>query len=349
VPAFPHGPAHSALCAIAVAFFGLVASPALAAKTDVLVLRNGDRITGEVDVLERGKLQFKTDDVGTIEVEWDKVVSVSAKALFDVDDLDGGRYVGALEPGPVPGQLSVASGGRSVLLTVSEIASIRRIGATFWQRLDGSVDAGASYTSASEIFTLDVAAAVRTEHPGYEVAAEGASTLTTQPEEEDTRRSEVGVAYRRRFPRRWLALSGARLEQNRELGFDLRSSATVGAGRYLVRQQRQRLLTGLGVSLNREEPVEGEGSTNVELTAVLSYDVVSYDSPKVDVSIGAMGFASLTDSGRWRFEADFNLKRELVKDFYVTLRGYESYDSRPATADAASNDYGITFALGWSF
>jgi hypothetical protein len=31
------------------------------------------------------------------------------------------------------------------------------------------------------------------------------------------------------------------------------------------------------------------------------------------------------------------------------LRGYESYDSRPATEGATRNDYGVTFALGWSF
>jgi hypothetical protein len=349
VPALPPRPEPLAFGPILAAFVALLASPALAARTDVLVLRNGDRLTGEVDVLERGKLQFKTDDMGTLQIEWDKVVSVSASARFDVDDLDGGRYVGSLEPGPRPGEVKLASGGTSVVLTMSEIARIRRIGSTFWRRLDGSVDAGASFTSASELFTLDVAASVGAEKPGYEVVAEGTSTLTTQPDVEDTRRSELSLAYRRRFPQRWLALGGARLEQNRALGFDLRSSATVGAGRYLVQEQRQRVLAGLGVSLNREEPVEGEGSTNVELTAVLSYDVASYDFQKVDVSIGAMGFASLTDSGRWRLELDARLKRELVKDFYATLRGYESYDSEPATADAAKNDYGLTFALGWSF
>ena len=44
----------------------LLASPALAAKTDVVVLRNGDRLTGEVQQLERGRLQLKTDDLGTV-------------------------------------------------------------------------------------------------------------------------------------------------------------------------------------------------------------------------------------------------------------------------------------------
>jgi hypothetical protein len=47
-----------ALAPIVFALIGvaLAGSPALAAKTDVIVLKNGDRLTGEVDQLERGKL-----------------------------------------------------------------------------------------------------------------------------------------------------------------------------------------------------------------------------------------------------------------------------------------------------
>ncbi len=58
-------------------------------------------------MLERGKLQFKTDDMGTLQIEWDKVASVTAKAQFDCDDVGGRRYVGSLEPGPQPGELRI--------------------------------------------------------------------------------------------------------------------------------------------------------------------------------------------------------------------------------------------------
>ncbi len=101
--------------------------------------------------------------------------------------------------------------------------------------------------------------------------------------------------------------------------------------------------------MNRERPVEGETTTNVEAAAVLAYDRYSHDFPKVDVSLDVAGYASLNDGGRYRLEVEGQLKRELVKDFYATLRGYESYDSRPATEGALRNDYGLTFALGWSF
>ena len=85
------------------------------------------------------------------------------------------------------------------------------------------------------------------------------------------------------------------------------------------------------------------------MVALVAYDRFSYDFPKVDISVTLAGFASLNNGGRYRLEADAQLKREIVRDFHATLRGYESYDSRPATEGARTNDYGVTFALGWSF
>jgi len=342
---------HAASRVIALLSLGLLGTPAYAAKTDVVVLKNGDHLTCEVQRLERGRLQVKTDDMGTVEIEWDKVASVTATAPFDVDDLRGHRYMGSLSPAPGAGmgQLVIAWGGHTESVDLLNVVRIRRLDTTFWGRLAGSLDVGASYTSATSLFKLDVAGNLAVERPGHQLALDASSTITSQPGIEDTRRSNLALAYSRRFEDRWVALAQARLEQNRELGFDLRSSAAGGGGRYLAQSGRDQLLAGLGLSVNRERPTEGESTTNLEAMVVLSYDRFSYDFPKVDVTMAMVGFASLTEGGRYRVELDARLKRELVKDFYATLRGYESYDSRPATEGAPTSDYGITFALGWSF
>jgi hypothetical protein len=327
----------------------LVASPALAAKTDVVVLKNGDRLTGEVQQLERGYMRLKTDDLGTVEIEWDKVASVSATAPFAVDDLSGARYMGSLVPAAAAGRLRIVWADRSDEVDLSSIVRMRRLDTSFWRRLDGSLDAGASYTSASELFTLDVAGRIGVQRPGHAVQADASSTLTSQPGVDDTRRSSLSIVYERRYANRWVALGQGKLEQNRELGYELRGSIAAGGGRYLAQSRRDELLVGAGLSVNRERPTEGEETTNAEAVALLTYDRFSHDFPKVDVSVSLAGFASLTEGGRYRLELAARLKRELVKDFYATLRGYESYDSRPATEGAPTDDYGLTFALGWSF
>jgi len=327
----------------------LPAAAAAAPKTDVVVLRNGDRLTGEVEQLERGRLRLKTDDLGTVEIEWDKVQSVAASAPFDVDDLRGNRYLGSLSPAPAAGQMLISWRGATDTVMLRDVVRLRRLAMSFWKRLDGSLDVGASYSSASQLFTLDFSAGVGVERPGYEVSAASSATLTSQPGVDETRRSLASVVYARRFPNRWLALVKGQVEQNRELGFELRGSAAAGGGRYLIQSRRDKFLATLGLSVNRERPLEGETTTNVEPVATLGYDRFSYDYPKVDISLAVAGYASLNDGGRYRVDLQGQVKRELLKDFYASLRGYESYDSRPATEGGPGNDYGVTFALGWSF
>ena len=52
----------------------LMSIPALARdKTDVVILKNGDRVTGEIKSLDRGKMSLSTDHMGTIQIEWEEV------------------------------------------------------------------------------------------------------------------------------------------------------------------------------------------------------------------------------------------------------------------------------------
>src|SRR6185503_19458291 len=116
-------------------------TPAHAQKTDIVTLGNGDRITGEVSSLNRGQLQYKTDDQGTIYIEWDKVATVTSTAQFEVGTSDGQRFVGSLgsEPGRV--LLVVATTGTERLL-MTDVTVITKIGRSFWAKLDGSIDVG---------------------------------------------------------------------------------------------------------------------------------------------------------------------------------------------------------------
>lgn len=54
-------------------FLLFLQSVAFAAKTDIVILQNGDRTTGEIKELKFGKLKYGTDNAGTISFEWDKI------------------------------------------------------------------------------------------------------------------------------------------------------------------------------------------------------------------------------------------------------------------------------------
>ena len=97
-------------CAIAL-LGGLWGLPASAAKTDVVVLLNGDRITGEVKELAYGQLKFSTDDMGTLYIEWSKIASLTTAQQLQVELADGRRVFGqAPEAGVSRGALSLRGG-----------------------------------------------------------------------------------------------------------------------------------------------------------------------------------------------------------------------------------------------
>jgi hypothetical protein len=274
---------------------------------------------------------------------------VTAAATFEVEDLAGGQYFGALAPGDAEGRINVVSAAGGWPIEILRVARIQRLGATFWQRLDGSIDAGVSYTSSSELLKLDLAGRVSLNRPGHEFALDASSTMTRQPDVEDTRRNSLTASYGRRFPDRWMAFGQGQLEQNRELGFDLRSSLTAGGGRYLVQRRSLDMQGLLGLRVNRETPIDGESATTVEGAIAFTFDRFSHDFPTIDVYATFAAFASLDDWGRTRLEVDARFKREVLRDFTVSLRVYESYDSRPPTEGAEHHDFGGSFALGWTF
>jgi hypothetical protein len=94
------------LIAVAAAI-GLAGTALAAPKTDVIVLVNGDRLTGEVKGLERGKLSFKTDATGTIQVEWNKVASLWSDQYLQVELTSGLRYAGRAPQHDQEGQLLI--------------------------------------------------------------------------------------------------------------------------------------------------------------------------------------------------------------------------------------------------
>ena len=70
------------------------ATPLPAQKTDVVVLPNGDRITGEIKGVSRGKLDYSTDDAGRISIEWEKIVRVTSRQSYEVTLRSGQRLFG---------------------------------------------------------------------------------------------------------------------------------------------------------------------------------------------------------------------------------------------------------------
>lgn len=322
--------------------------PALAADTDLVVLRNGDRIHGEIKRLQFGRLELSTASMSTIYVEWDKVVGLVSPNFFEVETRDGARYYGSLES-DVPGTLGVALEGTTTPLDVASVVRIRRIKESFWDRLDGSISLGASYTRSSEIGQGSLSVDIGTRRPKFEVNLSFDTTVTVQPNEPDKSRTAGAAAYNKLLRNRWYIPASVRFERNTDLGLDLRASVAGGLGRYLVQSNRSLLGAGAGLVANNENPVEGDSTQNIEAFFGVSYEYFTYDTPKTNFDTAFVLYPSLNVGGRYRTELDLSVSREIVSDFTVGVTVYDSYDSKPPGGSSSGHDLGISLTVGWTF
>ncbi len=332
-------------------------SPLLAQKTDLVTLLNGDKITGEIKRMERGRLQYSTDDMGTLNIEWEKIEQLTSTAHFEVELRSGVRYFGAFEPGADPGVVIVALEGRDTL-SIASIVRITPIESSLWEGLEGFVDLGFSYTQANKATTSSSSARVRFRGRRWGGTLEGGSYFQSQEDVETTSRGDVSFSLERFFGQRgWSALLFASGEQNDELNLALRSNFGVSWSRLLVQSNSSLLQIGTGVVLNNERFEADVGtfgsdttSRSAEAVFQLEWAVFRFDSPELDVLTTIDIYPSITDFGRVRSDGDLRVQYEVINDFFVGFTVFAKLDSRPPTVDDAGNtDFGAELSVGWSF
>lgn len=334
-------------------------------KTDVIVLVNGDRLTGEIKSLDRGKLSFSTDDMGTIRIEWLKIVSVESRQVFEVETEGFRRFYGSLVPASEEGWLAISGDDMAYNLQINRVVRITPLRGSFWRRLKVSLDAGYSFTSAhsQQQMTLGSEISYRTERYLRQL---NVSTFYTDREgEESTSRSLASFNYARFFKDRPRAFFTGltSLEQNDELGLDRRATAGIAVGRHAV--QTNQVLLGLlgGLTVTQESFTGSTGddlgwddgvensADDYNLDALLAMDisVVRWDDPELDFSTTLSLFPSLTSWGRLRARLDSRLRYEVFSDFFVGLSGFLDYDNEPPVEGVENTDFSVSLTVGWTF
>jgi len=337
---------HVAVLALLVALIPVYAHARQ--KTDLVFLKNGDRMTGEIKQLSRGILQLKTNDIGTLNIEWEDVDSLSSVYQFRIEDGLGDKYFGSIFLHH-NGMLEVIHEGASVMTSGIGVVEITPLEASFWQRLDGSISIGFSYTKATSIAQLNSDFNVRYRTPLRQIILDASNIATSQDDEESTRREDLSLTYNRLFKGRWFATVAGGAQTNDELGLDLRVLFAPGAGLDLVQTNHNTMTATAGLSANREWSANSDGAYNLETFLGLEHSLFRYDYPKTDITLDATVYPSLTTSKRYRTEIDVSASREIVKDLTIVLTFYHSYDSHPLDPDAHKTDYGLVSSLGWTF
>ena len=316
-------------------------------KVDAVHLRNGDRLTCEIKKLQVGVLTISTDPLGTASVHWAEVAWLESPRNFDVTLGSGQQYFGTLMTSS-PGQMVMGlDGGGTVTLMLADLIALVPIGASFWSRVDGNVDAGFSYTQANNEthLTLNATAAYRGQK--YEFNNSLASQVTTSDVAERVKRNTISLTGRRSFDNHWYMIGWNQYQQNQELALDLRVIAGGGVGRDLV-HTNHRLWSTYGGLVYSHEQFSGEpADQSLEAAVGGQFDFFTPGKEDFKITNGIVSYFNLARK-RVRIEMQNAWRHEFLKDFYWSLNAFDSFDGDPPD-EQKRNDFGVSFTLGWKF
>jgi hypothetical protein len=324
-------------------------TPAFAQKTDVIVLFNGDRVTCEIRSYDAGRLSVKTDIASDISIKWNKIVSISSDKWFEIETTDARTHYGTLAPSTPPGKLDVVADGQAESIDFMSVVRISPIYESFWRRWRGSLDLGFNYTQANQFvqFTLNADATFR--RPTFELNASLSAFFTSQENVASTQRGSLALQYQKFLKDRWLVMGFGSIDRNIQLGLDWRYSLGAAYGRDLVFTNRTRLTAAAGLVGMHEEPVTGAGANDLAAVVGAQYSLFTYDYPKITIGAALSIIPYLTQAGRVRVSFNGSIKREIARDFYLTLSIFDDYDNRDPSTGQAKNDWGPVLAIGYTF
>jgi len=331
----------------------LLTAPAAARdKTDVVTMRNGDRLTGEVKSLEYGILELSTDHVGTVKIEWPEIASLESKISFDVERIGGARSHGTLTT--TDGKLVIAGdGGEPESVSLAAVTRLSELQPGFWQRVNGTFSIGYNYTKSSDISVTNFG--LNSQYVGVRVRStlDMSGNRTSSPGQNATDQETISstVQFLSDKPRFWVLLNT--LESNEELGIERRVQSGGAVARYF-RQTAYSEITGYGGLVLNAEWTTGIDDKQSSLEGVVGgqWRIFRFNDPEVSLTAQAALYPSITESGRHRSSLNVTLARDLVKDFTLSLSLYQSYDSDPpaeASGELNKKDYGVVTSLGYKF
>ncbi len=335
------------LCAVLIC----CTAQSFAEKTDVVVLKNGGRIIGEIRKMDLGRLTYSTDEMKVIYIDWSTIVRISSKHTFDIEMASGLKYHGSLGESVEDGTVVIVTEAGRTTEDIISVVNIVPLDSRFWNRFKGSMSYGLNFQKANSLRTLTFSSDITYHTDKWEVRFEASNYSNNQEDLEKTTRNSAGLSLNKSLPKLWLIGSIVRIQQNDELGLDLRKIFGGGAGRYMIKNNRMTLLGLAGLTITNEKYTDSETSqNNLEALIACAFQEFRYHAPDLNISASVQIYPSITDFGRVRIEFNSSVYYEIFNNFYLTLSLFDHFDSRPPATDVAEkNDYGVNLSLSWMF
>jgi putative salt-induced outer membrane protein YdiY len=303
------------------------------ASADVIILKNGDHITGKIVSAEGGKVTFKPDFAKTTTV----TITQSDIATFTTSDstllklTDGTMINQRVEEGP-PGQVRTAPAGAIAPQPV-EIARIAKINpSTDWT---GSVGLNGMYSHANTSslavgFSADTTRRTDddriTASAAYNYGEDKVDKVTTT----STNNWLAQAKYDYFLSKTWYAYGGSRFEGDEVNFLTLRVTPGVGVGYQWIDEDDFHLNTDFGIAWIYEDYRTNPKATE-DFALSLGYHIDrSWDNDRVKLFHDLTILPSVEDTDKFLVQTDAGIRAMLTASMYSEIKLNLIYDNKPA-------------------
>jgi len=347
------------LRAMVLSFALLLSLPLFAReKTDVLVMKNGDRLTGEIKGLDQGVLYVSFDYIlGTSSVQWSKVAHLESKQLFIVKTADGSVYTGTLSTAETedlrPVKIEVTdSAQKQTVIPRTEIVKMGETSDKFWERFNGAINSGIIYSKGNDNTQYSLGAEVDYLRERWSGDASLNSTLSASSGASSAAtRNQLNLEGMHLLPWKNYFYAGiGSFLQSSEQDIRLQSNLGAGIGRYLKNTNHASIAVIAGLawqSTNYKQTVLAVPTQNVA-AALIAAQVKLFRFNKTNLSVTATAFPALSEPGRIYFNTNATYYIKITSDLSWNVSFYGNWDNQPP-ANFSGSDYGTSSGLSYTF
>ena len=320
-------------------------------KTDTVYMKNGDKITCEIQSLSKGQLNVKPDyTTGTIVIDWTKVAYLQSTQLFAVTDPKGKVYSGTLTSGVSARTITIV-GRQSHTLTDESVVEISEMGHNFWSSLSGNIAAGASFTRSNSQGTLTVQTGLQYQSTKNVATLNSNAQFATQEKTSDTNETTVKTAFFHQLSEsKWYGGAIANFLSSSEQQIALESTLGAALAKRAIFTNRTNLtaIGGLGYTHERDDSnlPATRPTHSLDAATAVQFSMFRFNTTSFDTTLWV--YPSLTSPGHVRVTLNQDVYYKFQNNLYISLSFYDNYDNQPVSG-APSNNIGSTTSIGWSF
>ncbi len=326
-------------------------------KTDLLVMKNGDRITCEVKSLNGGVLSIALDYVdGTVSVDWSKVAHLESGQLFVVLSQDGSSHEGTLGTvqtvGNKPMEIQVMESQKNTVdIESQQIVKMTETSEKIYQRFNGSINFGVIYSKGNSATQYNLG--TEADYLRERWAAESllSSNLSSSSGSNASTRNQLTFRGYHLLPWDNYYYGGlGSFLQSSEQGIQLQTTVGGGIGHFFKNTNRTSiaLLGGLAWQSTNYKPLATPlGRQNIA-AGLIAAEIKAFKFSRTNLALSAALLPALSDPGRIFFNANASYYLKLFNNLSWNFSFYGNWDSRPP-GGLPGSDYGTSSGLSWTF